>query len=292
MAADTLLDEQTLATALNHVIKTLPSSLIKGKKDNDAGKFTPDSLKYTDLNQWTTSTIEPTQRPIREFYTLTDLYVLTALHDVYEQSTNDFRTQKHELSIQKLDSIKSKATAISARGEKAIDALIAAQVVIRDGGESIFTSAYMDYDSSLPAGSHIAYEFSGGALHHAIYLGSNVLVEVFNGNTKDLGSKIVNGFIIITHLYDFLKRTRNNASGLYIYKYTNPYPLDLIKARALWALGRFEYHITESNCESFANWVSMNKYQADMCTLTSTTILRQSSQKKLRRRQHKTRKQK
>jgi hypothetical protein len=295
IAGDTPLDDQTLATALDYVIKNIPSSLIKGRKDAETGQSTKESKKFTELSSWTESVILPRQHPIREFYTLTDLYVITALKDVFDKAitnNSNFSTPKHELAIQLLETMKSTATAESARGESALTSIEAAQAIIRERGESIFTSAYMNYDSSIPAGSHLAYEFSGGALHHAIYIGSNVLVEVFNGNTQGLGAKIVQGFILISHLYDFLKRTRNNASGLYIYKYTNPYPVDLIKARALWALGKFEYHITESNCESFANWVSMNSYIAEMCTLTKGTILRQSSKKVLlRRRRNKTRKQ-
>lgn len=296
LAKDRLLDDQTIANALDYVIKYFQSSLIKGRKDKEENKPTIDSRKYTDLNSWTESSIQPRQHPIREFYTLTDLYVITALKDVFDKAitnSNNFSKSKHELAIELLETMKPNATTVSARGESALTSLEAAQAIIRERGESIFTSAYLNYDSSIPAGSHIAYEFSGGALHHAIYLGSNVIVEVFNGNTQGLGAKIVQGFILITQLYDFLKRTRNNASGLYIYKYSNPYPLDLIKARALWALGKFEYHITESNCESFANWVSMNKYVAEMCTLTKVSLLRQSSKKVLlRRRRNKTRKQK
>lgn len=263
-----IIGDDDLATMLETVIVQMPSRLTKGIEDSLAGNTSPELSKLQNLSEWTTSTIEPTQVALTELSSLADIYIIVALNGV--SST----TGSIDPIITTLEELKEQATGVNVRGTKAIDAVNKAITDVKAIGTGIYTNTYYaKYGSVIPAGTHMAYEFYGGALHHAIYLGSNVVIEVSN----NVVGKEVLGFITIVTLNDFLKRVRNSPSSLFVYKYTNSYPYELIKARALWALGKYKYHLRDANCESFANWVFMNRFQADMCIITPTAVFRSSS---------------
>ncbi len=125
---------------------------------------------------------------------------------------------------------------------------------------------YINYDERLKPGTQIAYEFSGGALHHAVYAGSMMVVEVQN---YDMGEgKGVEAFVVINHLYDFLRRSYGNASNVYTIPYENPLPPEVVTRRALWTVGKFPgYHLSKENCESLASWVVSNSFETSMCVI-------------------------
>jgi hypothetical protein len=279
--------DEALAAVLEQLLRREKSPLTKGIEDTQNGISSAESRKFQNISEWPgATTIAPTQVRLAEFYSIADLYVITAINQVANPDiarklgkSIDSTTPFSEQAIRLLEDMRSKAKGANVRGTTATDSIDKAIHILREVGERITSSAYwMNYETALPAGSHLAYEFSGGALHHAIYLGSNILVEVTNNKTPDerTGS-YVKGYVAITHLFDFLKRMRNSPSAVFRYKYENPYPLDLIKRRALWALGLYNYHIRNANCESFANWVFMNKMEADMCTIGTKSILRKNS---------------
>jgi hypothetical protein len=172
----------------------------------------------------------------------------------------------------------AKASGETAQGEKARDACAAAIQFVEERGNEIFNPKFLNYDNFIPPFSQIAYQFSGGFLHHGIYLGSNTVIEVLNLDSGDTefnrkSSKTVKGFITFTHIFDFLKRASNNPSEVFKIEYKNPYPDNVIRDRAIWSLGRFpNYHITNENCESFATWVFSNSFEASMCIIEKDTL--------------------
>lgn len=119
---------------------------------------------------------------------------------------------------------------------------------------------------STQPGMHIAYEFSGGKLHHGIYIGSNMVVEMRN-------FKGMRSCIMITYLYDFLKRVRNSTSPLYEFQYANGFDPDVVIRRALWCLGTYDYDIRRSNCESFVSWVMTQSFDSQMSYVPYKSVL-------------------
>lgn len=219
--------------------------------------------KYNDPTAWgVPSTAKtPTLVGLRTLLTLTDVFIANGVRTAKEAGKTRVEDVLEAIAAAKTTA----ANTTTAQGEKAADAADAAAAQVSAAGASIFTSGYADVSPHFPAGTHLAYQFSNGALHHAIYLGSKIVVEVMNMETTDR-DKIVKCFITVSHLDDFVSRAQGNGSEVFVYVYEDPYPLEVIKQRALWSIGRFpNYNIVSENCESFANWVFNNDFEATMC---------------------------
>ena len=200
---------------------------------------------------------------------------------LYGRNAKDLTVAKtycKDAVLQNLREKLARASGETAQGEKAKDACAAAvRFVEEHTANEIFSPRFLNYDNFIPPFSQIAYQFSGGFLHHGVYLGSNAVIEVLNLDSGDTefdraSSKTVKGFITFTHIFDFMKRARNNPSEVFKIEYKNPYPDNVIRDRAIWSLGRFpNYHITNENCESFATWVFTNEFESSMCIISKRT---------------------
>jgi len=278
----------SISVALDNILKTTPSRFTQGRNDSEAGKTTSNSKLYQNISEWDASiAVQPTQRPFSEFYKLADLYVVKALNEVANTAimeklgkTMNTSTPTYVQATRLIEKDRAMAKGANVRGTKASDAVDEALHILSTEGDAIVNSQYwMNCETAIPSPSHLAYEFNGGALHHAVYLGSSVIVEVTNRDTGGVWGGI-NGFITITHLHDFLKRARNAASPLYIYKYANPFPADMVNRRAIWGLGKYDYHLRDSNCETFANWVFANVRDTCMKGVSKTAVVRKNSTRK------------
>lgn len=211
--------------------------------------------KFNNLSAWEeglNSDIRTTG--IKYIFSLEDLYLITAF----------IESGLRENAPVDKEQIRSKLLAYKLRSPAQAGVIDR----INHNIDKIDTDKIIHYSSFIPIGSHIAYTFMRGAIHHGIYIGNNVVVELMNLDTKEK-NKNVKPFIALTHIFDFLKRARNSGSGLLTIQYTNTYPPDIIKKRALWILGRTDYHISENNCENVASWVMSNKHTSTMCTITN-----------------------
>ncbi len=154
------------------------------------------------------------------------------------------------------------------QGETGIHACEAAIALAETYGNRIFHPMFLNYENFLKPFTQIAYQFNNGFTHHGIYLGGQTVVEVRN---LEVNGKVA-GFITLSHIFNFMKRATDNPSSVYMIEYENPLPDSVILARAMWGLGKFtNYHITNENCESFANWVFSNTFEARMCLILKTT---------------------
>ena len=136
-----------------------------------------------------------------------------------------------------------------------------------------FADSYPNYSALIPRGSHIAYEFGGNKLHHAVYLGFNIVLEMRNFRTKQGICSSIN----LTYLHDFFKRVRNSGSPLYHFLYDSPYDPDTIVQRAIQSLGTIQYDIHTSNCESCIQWILTDRYESSMCFVPYKGRLARSS---------------
>ena len=311
------IDEDALGILVHSVVYSFESPVALGRVGKGTNMYVLPSINenspnapkisgqelYNEVSHWfTPGSVVPKpilDEELKQIFSLTDLYLITAIKEAKEQinrvnktlnvvenlknANNDVvpRLTLHPIVVESnlrefLDrAIKSKG--VTAQNETAVSACNAAIRIATEMRPTILDSGYASYEQAILPGAHIAYQFSNGALHHAIYLGSNVVIEVANYDTGN-ADKSVKGFITMTHLYDFIKRARNSPSELLTFEYENPYPLEVIKKRALWALGRYpRYNIVSENCESFANWVLTNEFEARMCIIMPTTIIRSTA---------------
>lgn len=221
--------------------------------------------KFNNLSEWGTdlnSDIRTTG--IKYIFSLEDLYLITA---VIETHSDKMAPVDKEQMRSKLSGYKLRSPAQAGVIDRILDKI-----------DKIDTAKIIDYSSVIPIGSHIGYTFMRGAIHHGVYIGNNVVVELIQLDTKEK-NKNVKPFIALTHIFDFLKRARNSGSGLLKIQYTNTYPPDVIKRRALWILGRTTYHISEDNCENVASWVMSNKHTSAMCTITNAGKIKNDNSK-------------
>ena len=114
---------------------------------------------------------------------------------------------------------------------------------------------------------HIAYTFWDGLVHHGVLLKDQRVVEVanrvFKPSTSD--NRIVRSIITVSSLGSFISRAAGNDSAVYVVNYSNPFPGDLVAARAEWALGKWEYNLIYQNCESVASWIVSNNFYSEQC---------------------------
>jgi hypothetical protein len=264
--------------------------------------------RYLDSSSWSipgTTLLHPTAKEgLRTLLNLRDLYLMIAIHETVNPvirkrsgKVPEHCTDEHIMLLNKkrrdlhnsqnagpvcsgdvlknLQAMHKKADGATAQGETAKQACEAAMQFVMQYGDSIFHPTFLNYDNFIKPFTQIAYQFNGGYTHHGVYLGSNVVIEVLNldsGESVFSLKSTIRGYITFTHIFDFMKRARNNPSEVFAVEYNNPFPDHVIRDRALWSLGRFpHYHIAKENCESFANWVCSNSFEAQMCLVLKNT---------------------
>ncbi len=277
-----LLNEDLLTDELNTIIYNTDSPLVKGKRDSERGIESIEATRYTNPSEWFPSGAPiptPTLKGVRSFIDITSVIILNAFISEYDivqrQELNSMRDIPPDLQgrlLARLENfrnevLKNKKTLSGEPVESYID--VARDIIIEKlSTKSLdFVHFFTNFGESIPPGTHIAYQFSGGFLHHAIYMGSNLVIEVLNVDVPD-SNKRVQGFITLNHIDHFAARVMSNISDFIVHVYTNKYPLEVIKKRAGWSLGKFpNYHIINENCESFASWVLTNQYTPSACVL-------------------------
>jgi hypothetical protein len=100
---------------------------------------------------------------------LQTIYIVDAIHEAKGNKDEAIRILRSNLQIAKK---KGKKTA---EGTFAKDECLEAIASLEKGNLG---------NCTIPTGSHLAYEFAGNKLHHAVYIGSNIVVEMRNFQTK------------------------------------------------------------------------------------------------------------
>ena len=215
-------------------------------------------------------THRPKHIATEKLFSLQTIYQICAYQEVCKQvSTLGTRASMLQiLEANKAMARKHTAAGVSAKEEcqRAIDFV-----------KQSFVDSFPNYSALIPRGSHIAYEFGGNKLHHAVYLGSNIVIEMRNFQTKQGICSSIN----LTYLHDFFKRVRNSGSPLYHFLYDSPYDPETIVQRAIQSLGTIQYNVHTSNCESCIQWILTDRYESSMCFVPyKGTLARSQSQYK------------
>lgn len=281
-ASNTCPSEKQIVDEIMSLIYGIESPVVTGRDDYERGAATEYAVKYADITQWTSGPVpQPEFAEIVSAMNYTDVLLRNALTDTLTVAQRvaignggELTPEMYENLEARLDKYSSKMTKKTTHnGKLAREFLPDAREVLARHDDAKLRDL-LNFQTKLEPGSHIAYQFDGGYMHHAIYIGNELVIEVLNVHVPDAapGEKLVQGFITMNHLNHFIHRVMTNVSDFLVHTYKNPYPLDVIKRRAGWALGRFpNYHITNENCENFAAWVMFNKFEASACVLTSKT---------------------
>jgi hypothetical protein len=145
----------------------------------------------------------------------------------------------------------------------------------------IFRRTYFNFDTKIPVGANIAFDFYKGVLHHATYIGNKYVVEVLGYNDNTTGQ--LKNYVTLTHIYEFIHRALKidllkNPSVILMRSFSNPYPADVLVSRAVSALGEYPgYDFMNENCETFCLWVQTNNWETIGECLTSRTRLPQDA---------------
>ena len=279
MSLPPTVDEENLVSQIYQIATTKESNVSLGKRQS--GEFPAVDRMFNELSAWGYSGPLPkrkTGKPIKALQ-LSDICLMVTCNETFDEhivSTRGKSDEKKALQdgvtktdvLRKLKELQEKQKPDA----KTVDGIVVTQAY----QEAIERATSMDeatlrslgetFETTIPPGTQLVYEFFGGGGHHAVYIGSYAVVEVKN---VDAGlGKGVTGYVTITHIHDFMKRARNGASAIYRIEYDNPLPIDLIQQRALWTVGTFpNYHIANENCESVASWVTSNEYSSAMCVI-------------------------
>jgi hypothetical protein len=114
-------------------------------------------------------------------------------------------------------------------------------------------------------GIHFFYKFDPGFLHHGVILQGGLCVEVQNRlfEPQPGNPKRVRAVVTPSSFIDVL--VRGKRVGLYGFEYENSYSFDVIKARAIWTIGKWDYDLFYNNCEHYTTWVFKNKLASEQC---------------------------
>jgi len=103
-------------------------------------------------------------------------------------------------------------------------------------------------------------------LHHAVYLGNRLIIDAM---AADLPGRLTyDSTMSIKHIDSLLEfaiskaTTKACPAHIFIIPYTNPFPTRILRRRAFWTLGTFQYNPWELNCESFPSWIFENAHGA------------------------------
>jgi hypothetical protein len=285
-ASNTCPSEKQIVDEIMSLIYGIESPLITGKNEHNSNMMTENAVKYADITQWTSDDLpQPKFAEIVSAMNYTDVLLRNALTDtltVAERAAiingGEMTPDMYENLNACLDTYSSTMTKKTTHnGKLAREFLPSAREVLARRDDAKLRDL-LNFQTNLKPGSHIAYQFDEGYMHHAIYIGNELVIEVLNVNVPKTHvaatiqpKKKVQGFITINHLNHFIHRVKSNVSEFLVHTYKNPYPLDVIKRRAGWSLGRFpNYHITNENCENFAAWVMSSQFEASACILKRT----------------------
>ncbi len=119
---------------------------------------------------------------------------------------------------------------------------------------------------------HFFYKFDPGFLHHGVILTGGLCVEVQNRifNPDASSSKRVRAVVTPSSLIDML--VRGKRVGVYGFEYDDGFADDVIRARALWTIGKWDYSLFYNNCEHHTAWVCGNKLASEQCQRMETAV--------------------
>lgn len=119
---------------------------------------------------------------------------------------------------------------------------------------------------------HFFYKFDPGFLHHGVILSGGLCVEVQNRIFKATADnpKRVRALVTPSSILDLFQRGKR--VGLYAFTYDDGFSADVIRARALWTMGKWDYSLFYNNCEHHTTWVFGNKLASEQCTLMETAV--------------------
>lgn len=112
---------------------------------------------------------------------------------------------------------------------------------------------------------HFFYKFDPGFLHHGVILTGGLCVEVQNRifNPDASSTKRVRAVVTPSSILDMLQRGKK--VGIYAYDYDDGFSDDIIRDRALWTIGKWDYSLFYNNCEHHTTWVFGNKLSSEQC---------------------------
>jgi len=112
---------------------------------------------------------------------------------------------------------------------------------------------------------HFFYKFDPGFLHHGVILTGGLCVEVQNRifNPDASSSKRVRAVVTPSSILDMFQRGKK--VGIYAFDYDDGFTDEVLKARALWTIGKWDYSLFYNNCEHHTTWVFGNKLSSEQC---------------------------
>jgi hypothetical protein len=142
-------------------------------------------------------------------------------------------------------------------------------------GPALFAT-FGDLAQHIPVGTQLARTLvqptsvAAGSLHHGIYIGHNLVVEVTNYVE---GGKIISS-IALSHINTFLQRSLDNYSTVLAVLYKPQQDGSVTTQRCLENLGRYDgYNLLNENCESFATWVMTGRFATPGCVIAPKTVV-------------------
>jgi hypothetical protein len=136
-------------------------------------------------------------------------------------------------------------------------------------GPAVF-AIFGDLAQHIPVGTQLARNLGLGILHHGIYIGHNLVVEVTN---YVKGGKIISS-IALSHINTFLQRSLDNYSTVLAVLYKPQQDGSVTTQRCLENLGRYDgYNLLNENCESFATWVMTGRFATPGCVIAPKTVV-------------------
>jgi hypothetical protein len=112
---------------------------------------------------------------------------------------------------------------------------------------------------------HFFYKFDPGFLHHGVILTGGLCIEVQNRifNPDASSSKRVRAVVTPSSILDMFQRGKK--VGIYAFDYDDGFTDEVLKARALWTIGKWDYSLFYNNCEHHTTWVFGNKLSSEQC---------------------------
>ena len=169
--------------------------------------------------------------------------------------------------------------------------LMHAKLIARQINLAVVNAGELPYDTIFNGQcAHISNELAQphNFLHHAVYIGKNLVVDVWNrmfteANSAEItrlaGASAGSGTgagaaapgiaavsltrseatVSVRLFEEYMDTALKSASPVYFTPYTNMYDNRLLRRRAIWTIGRFpRYNVEAENCESHAEWVFDN----------------------------------
>ena len=119
---------------------------------------------------------------------------------------------------------------------------------------------------------HFFYKFDPGFLHHGVILTGGLCIEVQNRvfNPDASSTKRVRAVVTPSSILDMFQRGKK--VGIYAYEYDDGFTDDVLRARALWTIGKWDYSLFYNNCEHHTTWVFGNKLSSEQCERMESAV--------------------